>query len=280
MSLLPLFYNQWDYWGLYNKVTFDGDRKRIIINDEVTDIDVKRDIYSAWKEWVLVGGHLNAKYLAAIRGTGGDPLGGGTFLDGYFFLINGWKLEPPNDLLTADINIVGNLYDEAGGNIFASPDPETRLIRSTVSSRATRTITEVTASIAYPAGTVITASLAPGQTVATASYVEYLLSGSYINTVENADVTVSSVVTASYVETVGNPVQIAPGQTVTASLDSNTVVTASLTTAQETMLLEVYRLLGLDPTRPLVVSPTSRTAGSEISQSIAVAGSEYTAQRL
>lgn len=229
--MLPMFYNQWDYWNLYNKVTFDGPNKLIYINDEITEIDVKADIYSAWKEWVLVGGHINSKFQPAIRGTGGDPLGGGTFLDGYFFLINGWKLVPPKDNLTTDINITGNLYDEAGGNIFASPDPDIRLIRSTVSSRATRTITEVTASIAYPEGTIVTASLAPGTVV-------------------------------------------------TASLDPNTVVTASLTTAQETMLLEVYRLLGLDPTRPLVVSPTSRTAGPEISQSIAVAGSEYTAQRL
>jgi len=231
MSMLPMFYNQWGYWGLFNKVTFDGPNKLIYIVDEITEIDVKRDIYSAWKEWVLVDGHINSKFQPAIRGTGGDPLGGGTFLDGYFFLINGWKLVPPKDNLTTDINITGNLYDEAGGNIFASPDPDVRLIRSTVSSRATRTITEVTASISYPEGTIVTASLAPGTVV-------------------------------------------------TASLDPNTVVTASLTTAQETMLLEVYRLLGLDPTRPLVVSPTSRTAGSEISQSIAVAGSEYTAQRL
>jgi len=237
MAMLPMFYNQWDYWGLYNKVIFDGPNKLIYIVDEITEIDVKRDIYSAWKEWVLVGketlAHVNSKFPPALRGAGGDPLGGGTFLDGYFFLINGWKLVPPKDNLPDDINITGNLFDEAGGNIFQSPDPNTRLIRSTVSSRATRTITEtfVTASVTLDPGTVVTASLVPGTTV-------------------------------------------------TASLDPNTVVTASLTTSQENMLLEVYRLLGLDPTRPLVVSPTSRAAGPEISQSISVAGSEYTAQRL
>lgn len=274
MSMLPMFYNQWDYWNLYNKVTFDGPNKLIYINDEITEIDVRADIYSAWKEWVLVGGHINSKFQPAIRGTGGDPLGGGTFLDGYFFLINGWKLVPPKDNLTTDINITGNLFDEAGGNIFASPDPDIRLIRSTVSSRATRTVTEtlVTASVV--------ATLAPGQSIATASYVETASFVQTADTVLNADITVESVNTASYVEYVNSPVTIAAGQTVTASLDPNTVVTASLTTAQENMLLEVYRLLGLDPTRPLVVSPTSRTAGPEISQSIAVAGSEYTAQRL
>ncbi|MEK9767317.1 MAG: hypothetical protein VW683_00235 [Betaproteobacteria bacterium] len=231
MSLLPLFYNQWDYWGLFNKVTFDGPNKLIYIVDEITEIDVKRDIYSAWKEWVLVGGHVNSKYPAAIRGTGGDSLGGGTFLDGYFFLINGWKLVPPKDNLTTDINITGNLYDEAGGNIFASPDPDVRLIRSTVSSRATRTITEVTASIAYPEGTIVTASLAPNQYV-------------------------------------------------TASLAPNQYVTASLTSTQETMLLEVYRLLGLDPTKPLVVTPNARTVSTEISQSIDQSGDTVTVTRV
>ena len=41
----------------------------------------------------------------------------------------------------------------------------------------------------------------------------------------------------------------------------------SLTPAQETMLLELYRILGLDPTAPLIVSKTQRSAGP-ITQSI------------
>ena len=40
-----------------------------------------------------------------------------------------------------------------------------------------------------------------------------------------------------------------------------------LDSAQATMLLEIYRLYGLDPTRPLVVTDTSRTVG-EIYQTI------------
>jgi hypothetical protein len=35
-----------------------------------------------------------------------------------------------------------------------------------------------------------------------------------------------------------------------------------LTTTQATMLLEMYELLGLDPTKPLVVTKTARTAGT------------------
>lgn len=37
---------------------------------------------------------------------------------------------------------------------------------------------------------------------------------------------------------------------------------SGLSTSQELMLLEMYQLLGLDPTKPLVVTTTSRTAGT------------------
>jgi hypothetical protein len=45
----------------------------------------------------------------------------------------------------------------------------------------------------------------------------------------------------------------------------------ALSPTQETMLLEMYRLLGLDPTRPLVVSPASRRVpanGADIDQTV------------
>lgn len=41
-----------------------------------------------------------------------------------------------------------------------------------------------------------------------------------------------------------------------------------LTTNQATMLLEIYRLMGLDPSRPLYVSKTARTVLPEIDQVI------------
>lgn len=58
-------------------------------------------------------------------------------------------------------------------------------------------------------------------------------------------------------------------------------IAAGLTPSQENMLLEMYRLLGLDPTRPLIVTQTTRTAGIEISQSITdVPNTSTTVQRL
>lgn len=46
------------------------------------------------------------------------------------------------------------------------------------------------------------------------------------------------------------------------------VAAQGLTPQQELLLLEVYRLLGLDPTRPLVVTSDQREAGPELVQSI------------
>lgn len=54
---------------------------------------------------------------------------------------------------------------------------------------------------------------------------------------------------------------------------------AGLTSTQQTMLLELYRLMGLDPTKPLVVTSTTRAAGAEISQTIAENAGQVTVTR-
>lgn len=41
-----------------------------------------------------------------------------------------------------------------------------------------------------------------------------------------------------------------------------------LDSTQATMLLELYRIMGLDPSKPLIVTQSSRTAGVEIQQTI------------
>lgn len=60
------------------------------------------------------------------------------------------------------------------------------------------------------------------------------------------------------------------------------ISSGSLSNTQQTMLLEMYRILGLDPTLPLVVTPTTRKVpldGSEIEQSIVKVGSTVTVTR-
>lgn len=112
------YYGFWDYWELRHKVTFDGPNKIIIVNDDVTSIDVQRDIYSAWKEWVQY--EENSKYLQAITAVGGEPTIENQKLDVTFFLINGWKIKPYSGNYT--LNIIGNLFDVDGGEIKIPAD--------------------------------------------------------------------------------------------------------------------------------------------------------------
>jgi len=50
--------------------------------------------------------------------------------------------------------------------------------------------------------------------------------------------------------------------------DFDSLVGQGLTPTQSTMLLEIYRLYGLDPTRPLLVTSSARTAGAGITQTV------------
>lgn len=79
-----------DIWALDEKVSFDGATKRIVVNSGVSLLDIQVDVYSAWVRWLEL--EDNAKYLPAMRVSGGDPIPGG--LTGRtFFVTNGWKLE-------------------------------------------------------------------------------------------------------------------------------------------------------------------------------------------
>ena len=105
------FYNFRDYWNLYHKVTFDGDNRVIIINRDVTLIDVQKDLYSDWKEWSQIYDYM--KYPVALSSIGGEPLGGGQYVGSTYFLENGWRIRPPEQSI--NIEFVGNLYTRESG---------------------------------------------------------------------------------------------------------------------------------------------------------------------
>jgi hypothetical protein len=120
------FYGTWWQWlptdeGGYpdQKVAFDARNKLIYVNEGVTELDVKVDIYSAWKEWELGSPeypHPTA-YLQAFTVVGGDDITANQKLGATFFLENGWRIVPwaSNDGYVLTIN--GNIYTrEAGGN--------------------------------------------------------------------------------------------------------------------------------------------------------------------
>jgi len=102
------------------KVTFDGPNKLIIVNFGETELDVAIDLYSDWKEWMILAD--NAKYLQAMRTVGGDPTTGSKSVAPYFFLSNGWKIRPHE--ANHQLTLTGNLFiDEPGtygSNTFVS----------------------------------------------------------------------------------------------------------------------------------------------------------------
>lgn len=91
-------------------VTIDGPNRLIVVNAGIDSLDVKQDVYSYWKNWVLDSD--NAKYPPAFRSTGGDPIGGGKFAGANFFIDTsvGWKLRPRE--ADHELTLDGNLYPE------------------------------------------------------------------------------------------------------------------------------------------------------------------------
>ena len=101
-------------------VEFDGESKLIRVIKVpvagVITIDIQTDIYSAWKDWVLLSD--NSKFLPALRTVGGDPTTGEKSIAPYYFLTNGWKIAP----YEADHMLVlqGNLFVDSPETYGAS----------------------------------------------------------------------------------------------------------------------------------------------------------------
>jgi hypothetical protein len=106
--LLTLWTNWWEDWGQYHKVTFDGENSLVFINTGEADINVERDLYSAWKEWSCLRDNL--KFNAAMRTVGGDPTVAPDALGATFFMINGWKI-----FVDDDVSFDGNLFGDEDG---------------------------------------------------------------------------------------------------------------------------------------------------------------------
>lgn len=94
-----------DIWEYDERVSFDGVNRRIKVHSDASAIDVKRDLYSAWKRWLQL--YDNAKYLPAMRTIGGDPVGSGLFAGDIYFMINGWQIE-----IGHNVRVNGILYHD------------------------------------------------------------------------------------------------------------------------------------------------------------------------
>jgi len=116
-------------------VTFDGPNTTILLPSTGV-YNVEEDLYSEWKDWVATGD--NAKYLKAFDTSGGDDIGGGQSLSGYFFLRTdyGWIIKAPEE--DGDVIIEGNLFPRvAGESVYEAPNgPYTVLITQSQSISA------------------------------------------------------------------------------------------------------------------------------------------------
>jgi hypothetical protein len=103
------------------KVAFDGRYKIIYVNEGVTVLNVKDDIYSAWKEWTLESPEYPAAigWKRAISAIGGEPLNDTLNVGSTFFLENNWRIQPQSSKTPYILTVNGNIYTrEAGGNPF------------------------------------------------------------------------------------------------------------------------------------------------------------------
>ena len=114
--MLGYFGSFWDTWNANHKVTFDGINKLIIINYGVVNIEVKSDLYSAWKEWSRFHETQNLKFAEAFRVVGGDPTIGDNIITPYFYLQNGWKIRPFEG--NHSLEVSGILLTETGDSPF------------------------------------------------------------------------------------------------------------------------------------------------------------------
>ena len=119
---------------------FDGQNRVIILEPGVVEFSVK-DLYSRWKDWVMIND--NAKFSNTFSLVGGEPINqtGTQVISPYFFLINNWKLRPQesNHLLT----INGNFLTLDGTNPIISTIGDFQVfVRTVLSVNSTTTSLE------------------------------------------------------------------------------------------------------------------------------------------
>lgn len=108
-----LTWNSWSAeWSLQEKVTFNGNTRKIHIFPEVTVLDFRADIYAAWVRWLE--NDMNNRFLPAMRYIGLDLTGPGEYSGAMFFLLNGWQIVVDHQIQ----QIEGIVYHDDGIPVF------------------------------------------------------------------------------------------------------------------------------------------------------------------
>lgn len=154
--MLALYFGYWDDWELRGKVTFDMFKRLIIVNPDVTSLDVKTDIYSAWKRWAVIDD--NNKIGKVIRVIGGDTTVVGQKAGDIYFLVNGWRLQIdlsktalvgsvfsdnfPSPMIGFDGQpVFQSLVSSLVTGVVTTPPPTAQQISAAVWAEAIRTLT-------------------------------------------------------------------------------------------------------------------------------------------
>lgn len=240
--MISSYYGFWNYWNLYHKVTFDGINRLIIINEGVTELDVQQDIYSAWKEWVLL--ETNAKYLSAFQTIGGEPTVAGQRLDVTYFLINGWRIKPYSG--SYSLNIIGNIFTSTGDDIKIPADIN-RFYPNNISININTSV-------------IVRQLNNTGDSVDLSGIENQLNSqSSQLVTIDNRLVNIESMF--------NNPI--------VATLEQNQ---EDILLNMQQMLLELWKINGLDTNLQMTVNKNGRTVG-DISQTFQTSGTSVIVTR-
>jgi hypothetical protein len=296
--MLGVYGGFWDYWSLYHKVTFDGDNRIVIVNPGILELSVKDDVYSSWKEWIKLEDY--SKYEPAMRVVGGDPTVGGRFLGATFFLINGWKIRTweGNHRLV----ITGNLYSDDGQDAFLDTLGKHKI---TINQNVSNLVDLMEGGSGGGSSGAGLTQAERDRLFATAQESTVTAIKNTVNTTASNVNTVNANISASEGRIQANidAAELAIDASIEATKDAiyssrdtintnlgsvetnintrldNLQTGGGLTPEQQDMLVAVFRVLGLDPTRPLIVSRTERTAGPEVEQDISEVNGTVTVTR-
>jgi hypothetical protein len=119
MPSIHFNYGNWWNWADYpnQKVVFDGPTKTIFVSEGVRELDVKVDIYSAWKEWSIFSPEQGTAttWPVAISAIGGDPITTEQNVGTTYFLENGWRIQALATKVPYTLTVDGNLYTREVG---------------------------------------------------------------------------------------------------------------------------------------------------------------------
>lgn len=262
-----LLWDSWSSeWELQEKVSFNGFDKTITVNSGVTSLDIMADVYSAWVRWTA----RERQFSPAIRYTGFDLIPGGRS-GATFFLYNGWKLI----LDLRKTKVLGVLFSDDYPTAYYDSETLLALYPAEVSS-VVNTVFSGGGSAGISAADVwafTNRSLTtPFPTVPTAIHIRQEVDNNSTK-LQSISSNVSALVSAPDPTVTVDVAAIADAVRTELTPELNHLMTlenqtSGLTPTQATMILEMYELLGLDVSKPLIVTKSGTYAGSRIAGSI------------